>query len=113
MIGLDRLSWTLTRAQVRMMCLRRHPTQALSHLRPVAARRPTDVELRLAELELAAGELQRAIAEAAIAIQLAPGDVRGMSLLLQHRRGWTRVPAPLEPPRSDGSARLPAHAPGP
>jgi Flp pilus assembly protein TadD len=85
MIGLDRLSRTLTRARVRMMCLRRRPTRALDHLRPVAARHPTDVELRLrlAELELAAGELQRAIAEAAIAIQLAPGDVRGMSLLLQ------------------------------
>jgi protein involved in temperature-dependent protein secretion len=68
-----------------MLLLRRHPTEALSRLRPVTARRPTDVELRLrlAELELAAGELERAIAEAAIAIQLAPGDVRGMSLLLQ------------------------------
>jgi Flp pilus assembly protein TadD len=85
MIGLDRLSWTLTRARLRMLCLRRRPSKALLHLRPVAARHPTDVELhlRLAELELAAGELQRAIAEAAFAIQLAPRDVRGMSLLLQ------------------------------
>jgi Flp pilus assembly protein TadD len=68
-----------------MLLLRRHPTAALLQLRPAAARHPTDVELRLrlAELELAAGELERAIAEAAIAIQLAPSDVRGMSLLLQ------------------------------
>jgi hypothetical protein len=42
-----------------------------------------ELRLRLAELELCAGELERAIAEAGIAIQLAPGDVRGMSLLLQ------------------------------
>lgn len=54
-------------------------------LRHVSARRPTDVELRLllAELELAAGDVDRAIAEAGIAIQLAPADLRGMSLLLQ------------------------------
>lgn len=75
----------LTRVRVRLAFLRQRPTDALTHLRPVALRRPTDVELRLqlAELELAAGELERAIAEAGIAIQLAPGDIRGMSLLLQ------------------------------
>ncbi|MBW3605509.1 MAG: hypothetical protein KY460_11500 [Actinobacteria bacterium] len=48
-------------------------------------RRPGDIEIRLllAELELAAGEIDRAIAEAGIAIQLAPDDLRGMSLLLE------------------------------
>jgi hypothetical protein len=56
MIGLDRWSWTLTRARLRMLLHRRHPTEALVQLRPAAA---------------------------AIAIQLAPSDVRGMSLLLQ------------------------------
>jgi Flp pilus assembly protein TadD len=85
MIGVNRLWWTLTRVRVRLAFLRRRPTDALIHLRPVAMRRPADVELRLqlAELELAVGELERAIAEAGIAIQLAPGDSRGMSLLLQ------------------------------
>lgn len=85
MIGLEQLWWTLTRARVRLAFLRHRPTEALDHLRPVAARRPADVELRLqlAELELAVGELERAIVEAGIAIQLAPRDVRGMSLLLQ------------------------------
>jgi Flp pilus assembly protein TadD len=81
----DRLRWTLTRVRVRLAFLRRRPTEALARLRPVAMRRPTDVELHLqiAELELAVGELERAIAEAGIAIQLAPDDSRGMSLLLQ------------------------------
>ena len=85
MIGLERLWWALTRARVRLAYLRHRPAEALEHLRPIAARRPADVELRqqLAELELAAGELERAIAEAGMAIQLAPRDVRGMSLLLQ------------------------------
>ncbi|HSK90616.1 MAG TPA: tetratricopeptide repeat protein [Euzebyales bacterium] len=82
---MERLWWTLTRVRVRLAYLRHRPSDALERLRPVAARRPADVELRLqlAELELVAGELERAIAEAGIAIQLAPGDVRGMSLLLQ------------------------------
>ena len=82
---MERLWWTLTRARVRLAYLRHRPDQALQRLRPIAVRRPGDVELRLllAELELAAGELERAIAEAGMAIQLAPGDVRGMSLLLQ------------------------------
>lgn len=83
---MDRLWWSLTRVRMRTALLRqRRPTEALTRLRPIAARHPTDVELRLrlAELELCAGELERAIAEAGIAIQLAPGDVRGMSLLLQ------------------------------
>lgn len=81
----ERLWWTLTSARVRLACLRQGPTEAVARLRPVTARRPADVELRLllAELELAAGELERAIAEAGFAIQLAPGDVRGMGLLLQ------------------------------
>jgi Flp pilus assembly protein TadD len=83
---LDRLWWSLTRVRVRTAFLRwRRPNEALTRLRPIAARHPADVELRLhlAELELCAGELERAITEAGIAIQLAPGDVRGMSLLLQ------------------------------
>jgi predicted Zn-dependent protease len=85
MIGVDRQWWTLMRVRVWLAFLRRRPTEALTRLRPVAVRRPADVELRLqlAELELAAGELERAIAEAGIAIQLAPADSRGMSLLLQ------------------------------
>jgi Flp pilus assembly protein TadD len=84
-IGVERLRWALTRLRVRLACYRQRPSDAVAHLRPVAARRPTDVELhlRLAELELAIGELERAIAEAAIAIQLAPADTRGMSVLLQ------------------------------
>ena len=83
--GLERLWWAVTRARVRLAFLRHRPVDALEHLRPVAARRPSDLELRLqlAELELAVGELERAIADAGIAIQLAPRDVRGMSLLLQ------------------------------
>lgn len=68
-----------------MANLRRRPNKALVRLRADAARRPTDLELRLllAELELAAGDIDRAIADAGIAIQLAPTDLRGMSLLLQ------------------------------
>lgn len=82
---MERVRWALTRLRVRLACLRHRPSDAVAHLRPIAARRPTDVEvhLQLAELELAIGELERAIAEAAIAIQLAPADTRGMSLLLQ------------------------------
>ena len=68
LIGLERLWWTLTRARVRLAYLRHRPDQALQRLRPIAVRRPGDVELRLllAELELAAGELERAIAEAGL-----------------------------------------------
>lgn len=58
---------------------------ARTRLRHLSTRRPGDLEVRLllAELELAAGEVDRAIAEAGIAIQLAPDDLRGMSLLLR------------------------------
>lgn len=68
-----------------MANLRRRPHKALVRLRADAARRPANLELRLllAELELAAGDIDRAIADAGIAIQLAPADLRGMSLLLQ------------------------------
>ena len=80
-----RLPLGLTQLLVRVARLRQRPNDALARLRPLTARRPTDVELRLqlAELELSAGEIDRAIAEAGIAIQLAPSDIRGMSLLLQ------------------------------
>jgi predicted Zn-dependent protease len=85
MMRVYRLRWGLTQLLVRFASLRQRPKVALARLRPLAARRPADVELRLqlAELELSAGEIDRAIAEAGIAIQLAPSDVRGMSLLLQ------------------------------
>lgn len=68
-----------------MAFLRRRPAAAAARLRQVTGRRPGDLEARLllAEVELAAGEVERAIADAGIAIQLAPDDLRGMSLLLQ------------------------------
>lgn len=73
------------RLSVRMACLRQRPGAAVSRLRQVTGRRPDDLEVRLllAELELALGEVDRAIAEAGIAIQLAPDDLRGMTLLLR------------------------------
>lgn len=82
---MDRLWWTATRLWFRIGRRSDRQQAALARLRHVSARRPTDVELRLllAELELAAGDVDRAIAEAGIAIQLAPADLRGMSLLLQ------------------------------
>lgn len=82
---MHRLWWVLTRLGVRLSYARRRPQRARARLRQATERRPADVELRLllAELELAAGDIDRAIAEAGIAIQLAPGDLRGMSLLLQ------------------------------
>jgi Flp pilus assembly protein TadD len=68
-----------------MACLRQRPGNAVSRLRQVTGRRPADLEVRLllAELELAMGDVDRAIAEAGIAIQLAPPDLRGMTLLLR------------------------------
>lgn len=82
---MDRLWWVVTRLRVRLACLRRRPNAAVRRLRRVTDRRPADLEVRLllAELELAAGAIDRAIAEAGMAIQLAPDDLRGMSLLLQ------------------------------
>lgn len=81
----DRLWLGVTRLGVRLSYLCRQPQYARSRLRQLTSRRPSDVEVRLllAELELAAGEIDRAIAEAGIAIQLAPADLRGMSLLLE------------------------------
>lgn len=82
---MDRTGLLLGLLWVRVAHLRHRPQDALCRLRPLVARYPADVELRLrlAELELAVGEVDRAIAEAAIAIQLAPRDLRGMGLLLQ------------------------------
>ena len=73
------------RLGVRLVCLRRRPGAAVSRLREVTGRRPADLEVRLllAELELAVGDVDCAIAEAGIAIQLAPDDLRGMTLLLR------------------------------
>ncbi|CAN5906480.1 hypothetical protein BH23ACT10_BH23ACT10_33260 [soil metagenome] len=81
----DRLWLGVTRLGVRISYLCRRPQYGRSRLRQLTNRRPGDVEVRLllAELELAAGEIDRAIAEAGIAIQLAPDDLRGMSLLLE------------------------------
>lgn len=78
--------------------LRREPGAALGWLRAIARRRPADLEARLllAELELASGDVERAIDEAGIAIQLAPDDVRGMSLLLQ-AEAHRHVPPPCPP----------------
>lgn len=82
---MERLRWAVLRLGVRMACLRRRHSAAVSRLRQVTGRRPADLEVRLllAELELAMGDVDRAIAEAGIAIQLAPGDLRGMTLLLR------------------------------
>lgn len=77
---MDRLF--VTAARIRLRAGRRRRT-GLAWLRRAAARRPDDVELRLllAERELAAGHLDRAIDAAGIAIQLAPHDGRGLDLL--------------------------------
>lgn len=81
----DRLWLGVTRLRVRLSCLYGRQQGARTRLRRLTTRCPGDLEVRLllAELELAAGELDRAIDEAGIAIQLAPDDLRGMSLLLQ------------------------------
>jgi predicted Zn-dependent protease len=85
MMRVYRLRWGFTQLLVRLASLRHRPKDALARVRALTTRCPADVELRLqlAELELCAGEIDRAIAEAGIAIQLAPSDIRGMSLLLQ------------------------------
>lgn len=82
---MDRLRWAVVRLGVRVACLRRRPGTAVWRLRQVTDRRPGDLEVRLllAELELAVGDVDRAIAEAGMAIQLAPDDLRGMTLLLR------------------------------
>lgn len=81
---MHRLRLAVTRLGVRVS-VPGYPQRARARLRQISARRPGDLEIRLllAELELAAGEIDRAIAEAGMAIQLAPDDLRGMSLLLE------------------------------
>ncbi|MFE0775480.1 ATP-binding protein [Streptomyces sp. NPDC058861] len=82
-------------------------------LRAAVAAAPGDVPLRLhfAELLLAEGRSDEAVAEAAVALQHAPGDA-GARALMVRAMGLSAAegpaPAVAEPPAPDGPAQSPA-----